>query len=444
VNSMTWLEKKRLQELIARRRRFRQGLTTIPLELQGASFAEGVEVVDQVLGDPTKQYSGYARERKTRVSTTKTAESSRAAGRDTGVGLHQRRGRWTLTYQFLVGIARLLIVIQAKVVITILEKLRIPYQPQWLYRLAGPQAVEQPRTPPLTSGSARTVAPSESWLPLGDDNLQRPAANFDVEAFARGRARQSGVSEDLGTQVLEETVTDYLYNWWKIGGKWGDVDTSGDYVPPPDDDATSVISQSTNAEDDWSDLSEGQRTPTQLQSYSRSRASTLSNDAPIDTTRLLSLLDPKTKEDREEAMVLHRHWQSPGIMTRSQFRRSIEQEDARILTTSRLPLGFKDGTHVSPEEEERVLEDYILNKRGATTNAQGTSNAGTWDTGAEGMGSEGPQCVVCQLSPRTVLVWPCGCLSLCDECRVGLASKNYTTCVCCRTSVVAYSRLYVP
>jgi hypothetical protein len=160
----------------------------------------------------------------------------------------------------------------------------------------------------------------------------------------------------------------------------------------------------------------------------------------FDYNRLSELLDPKTKDDREEARLLARRLQSSNTMTRSQYRKALERDEAQVLTTSRYKVG--DGIKMSPEEEEELLEDFILTKRSA--NPVVSSTAGSWDTGAEGMGSEGPQCVVCQLSPRTVLVWPCGCLSLCDDCRVGLASKNYTACVCCRTSVVAYSRLYVP
>lgn len=161
----------------------------------------------------------------------------------------------------------------------------------------------------------------------------------------------------------------------------------------------------------------------------------------MDLARLSHLLDPKTSEDREEARLLARHLESSKILTRSQYRQMRERDEAKILTTSRYKMS---GTvKMSPEEEEQLLEDFILNKRSAMP-LPGQSNAGSWDTGAEGMGAEGPQCVVCQLSPRTVLVWPCGCLSLCDDCRVGLASKNYTACVCCRTNVVAYSRLYVP
>ncbi|MBE7180215.1 MAG: hypothetical protein INR71_03235, partial [Terriglobus roseus] len=53
-------------------------------------------------------------------------------------------------------------------------------------------------------------------------------------------------------------------------------------------------------------------------------------------------------------------------------------------------------------------------------------------------------CVVCQHHPRTILSWPCGCLSMCDECRIGLATRNYGSCICCRSNVSAFSRIWVP
>jgi len=51
---------------------------------------------------------------------------------------------------------------------------------------------------------------------------------------------------------------------------------------------------------------------------------------------------------------------------------------------------------------------------------------------------------VCQSAPRTIIVWPCRCLSLCDDCRVSLAMNNFDKCVCCRREVTSFSRIYVP
>jgi hypothetical protein len=449
VNSMTWLEKKRLQEILARRRQFRQSLTTIPPELRGETMAEGIEVVDKVNADGSSQLSvtGYARERKTREINAHS-DASRALGRDSGVGLQQRRGRWTMTYQFLKGISRLLMAIQARVVMSIMKKLRITYSPRWLNRLAGPHADEKTRVAAPGPVRARFFSQSEPWLEIDEQTRIRPDVTFDVEEFVRERYRKSGSFEDQDSKETEESITDYLYKWWKDGGRWGDVDTSGEYDPnydpSHDDDTTSMASFATTTDDDgWSDTDDGQRTPTQSMPYARGRESTPIPDNILDLSQLSVLLNPRTKEDREEAQLLSRHLQNNGILTRSQYRKAVERDEAKILTTSRYRMdGFPASVNMTPEEEETLLEDFILNRRHATAAPQ--TGANSWDNGAEGMGSEGPQCVVCQVSPRTVLVWPCGCLSLCDECRVGLASKNYTTCVCCRTNVAAYSRLYVP
>ncbi|KAF2871783.1 ubiquitin-protein ligase-like protein [Massariosphaeria phaeospora] len=448
VNSMTWLEKKRLQDILERRRRFRQSVATIPPELRGDSLAEGVEVVDRVDTSDSNAFtsSGYSRERKTREATT-TSDASRAVGRDNGVGIGQRRGRWQLTYHFLRGISRLLMAIQARILISLLRKLRITYRPGWLSRLAGPVSSEKPRAVTSNPAIIRSQTRSEPWLVVDEQTRVRPDRSFDVEAFTRDRLQGNGAYEEQEAES-EEHLNDYLYGWWKRGGRWGDVDTSGDYVPTTqDDDTTSVMSfATTNEGEEWSDVDEdddGQRTPTR-DSFLRNRQSTPQVEDTLDLSQLSRLLDPKTQQEREEARILSRHLQKSGTLTRSQYRLAAEREEARILTSSRYRMdGFSTAVHMTPEEEERLLEDFILTRRTATS-PHNASTAGTWNSGAEGMGSEGPQCVVCQLSPRTVLVWPCGCLSLCDDCRVGLASKNYTTCVCCRTSVVAYSRLYVP
>ncbi|KAF2631266.1 ubiquitin-protein ligase-like protein [Macroventuria anomochaeta] len=444
VHSMTFLEKKRLKEVLDRRRQFRQTLTNIPKELKGESLAPGVEVEDKTNADALTEAStsGYARERKTR-SMNAAPGAGGAGSQGDPAGLQQRRGRFYLTWQFFKGIARLIMLIHARLTIAMLQRLRVGYRPVWLRRLAGPRPTKEPRFPPLVYNKRqRRAASVDSWLTLDDRSRVRLDNEFDAEAFAKDRLRQTGFLDAPTSEESNERVDDYMYSWWRNGGRFGDVDSSSDYVPPQDDDITSVLSYATTDNDDWSDFEDdGQRTPTR-DTYQRSREATPAAENAIDLSRLSTLLDPKTKEDREEAKLLSRHLQSSQIMTRSQYRKALDQDQAKVLTTSRYRL--EASADMTPEEEEQLLEDLILNKRQATAPQGSSSAAGSWDTGAEGMGSEGPQCVVCQLTPRTVLVWPCGCLSLCDECRVGLASKNYTACVCCRTKVVAYSRLYVP
>jgi hypothetical protein len=436
VASMTWLEKKRLQEIIARRNILQQSMDAIPAELRGDSVADGVMVVDRMTGDALSQngVSGYGRERKARGGTA-TSDASRPVVRDNGVGLQQRRGRWTLTYQFLRGISMLLITIQAKITLSIFEHLRIPLRPRWLVSLGGPRVNEKIR--------ANGSQPLLSRVRMQGDRGEFTAALMgqpDIEELLRKRIRDAGLLGEEGSPESEETFSEFLYKWWKAGGWWGDDDSSGDYVPfHDDDDTTSVTSMAPSEEDAWSDIDDGQRTPTQSSPYAYSRESTPAAETLMDISRLSHLLDPKTQEEKEEARLLAHRLKNEKVLTRSQYRKIVERDQARILTSSR----YSGNTMLTPEEEEAMLEQFILEQRSkipVTRRSTGT----TWDSGADGMGSEGPQCVVCQMSPRMVLVWPCGCLSLCDDCRVGLASKNYTTCVCCRTNVVAYSRLYVP
>lgn len=192
--------------------------------------------------------------------------------------------------------------------------------------------------------------------------------------------------------------------------------------------------------DDRSDLDEsGRRTPTQLDPRgNRSREDTPSSEEGMDMSLLSRLLNPQSASERDEARLLSHSLQSNRPMTRSQYRRDTDRTRAQLLAGLR-GQGARASTE---EEEERDLEQFILGQR-SKAKAK-AAKAGTWETGAEGMGAGGPQCVVCQSTPRTILVWPCGCLSMCDDCRVGLAARNYTKCICCRTDIAAYSRLYVP
>ncbi|KAJ2840421.1 hypothetical protein FBU31_000428 [Coemansia sp. 'formosensis'] len=60
----------------------------------------------------------------------------------------------------------------------------------------------------------------------------------------------------------------------------------------------------------------------------------------------------------------------------------------------------------------------------------------------EPVNEDGVFCVVCWKSPRCVMLRPCRCLCLCNECRSALALRNFDHCPCCRRSVIGYSRVY--
>ncbi len=53
-------------------------------------------------------------------------------------------------------------------------------------------------------------------------------------------------------------------------------------------------------------------------------------------------------------------------------------------------------------------------------------------------------CVICQCEIRCIVLRPCGCLCLCDDCRIALAARKFKECPCCRRIVSGFSRIYEP
>lgn len=429
VAQMTWLERKRIDEFVVRMDKRKKSI--VPPELLGEEIATGVDFVDNDNAAFSK--SPYARERKSRPKGTE-AERANASEIDSGLGIKQKRNRMQLTCDFVIGIFWLSVSLQAHLLLDTMRRLGVQRRPRWLLKAAGIND-DQAKSVTLSPGGAADNL--QFWMvgPGGDLGLPRDR-NVDVEAEMRRKHQRTG------TYSTEEALGDNVYSWWRSGGWFGDIDSSGDYrTADDDDDTTSMISMSSNASvaDDWSDMEEesGRRTPTQRDPYAdRSREVTPSTDGGLDVGLLSKLLNPQSTAEREEARLLSYSLQADRPMTRAQFRRTTDRQHAQLIRGS-------NAADVSLEDEERDLEQFILMQRskGQTTAAQAT---GSWENGGEGMGEGGPQCVVCQTTPRTILVWPCGCLSMCDDCRVGLAARNYTKCICCRTDVAAYSRLYVP
>lgn len=428
VANTTWLERKRLDELAISVER-RKG-PAVPAELLGDEIAKGVDFIDQQ--NLTIGQSPYARERRSKPRTG-DAERQNAVEIDSGLGLTQRRSRMQLTFDFVTGIFWLSVGLQANLVLGALRRLGIERRPAWLLKAAGVADNKQRTSAPLREADADQL---QDFLLLSPDGRMIRPSDDDVDVEVELRRRYQHTGEYDGEDHLSERV----YSWWRGGGWFGERDDSGDFEPRSmDDDATSVVSMSTNASaaDEWSDMDEsGRRTPTQRDPLGRvSRESTPAADAGLDMGLLSRLLNPQSTAEREEARLLSYGLRSPQPLTRGRFRRVLDHQRAELL---RGPVPAVS----SAEEEEHELERFILAQRTKLGHNHGPS--GTWESGAEGMGAGGPQCVVCQSTPRTILVWPCGCLSMCDDCRVGLAARNYTKCICCRTDIAAYSRLYVP
>ncbi|KAL2175570.1 uncharacterized protein P884DRAFT_261908 [Thermothelomyces heterothallicus CBS 202.75] len=479
LKKYTWLEEERFRELEELRMQWIGG------GIPGSRFdSVGTIGLVPVKDGQANATSGYAREKAAQQIPKSNASSRRV--RD-GVGAAERSSRWLIAFEYVLHISKLMVVVWALMTIKTMSLFGLRTPPRWLRGLS-----QRPKSGSSSKKSAsRGRTRSADVLSLADGRVSFAVTRndeVDVEAELRRRMEENYAQAEAGERKPDEAEFDSeLYNHFLRGGWWGNSDSSGDYVPPSQqsgsgadetdvDDTTSIISTTeTTSELDWESdhdgdaLSDGQRTPTQqnpapissfasaVASARASRESTPLFDTPIASQDLARLLHPRTPEDRDEARALAAHLSSDGIMTRSRYKQQLQRQRTQVLLTSGQVPSSAAPEKMTPEEEARVLEQLLLSRRagksGRSASASGSQSgeggaagqaSSTWATGAAGLGPDGPQCVVCQSAPRTIIVWPCRCLSLCDECRVSLAMNNFDKCVCCRREVISFSRIYVP
>lgn len=446
VKKYTWLEDERLDELEDGGWR---------RKMSGSHFVIAEESrVD--LANPYEWESGYAKEKKTeKLEDGSKSSTTNAHVNPSGVGAAQRTSKVYESFAFHRRIFLLMIAWMAVSISKILDRIGITSRPPWLRKLVGPSAK---RDSEKTARRYRDTM--EFWYLTDDGGLQVPTSS-DVDIEPEMRRRLQLESEGAWNDEQEQRLDQRLYSWWLSNGWWGTKDESGAYRPPSkaeeddDDDTTSVLSVSTYADSthdasEWEDESDadGQRTPTRASPFPED---TPLNDTPLDSATLARLLDPKDRETRNEARILAAHLISGigGIVTRSQFDADLNRERAKVLLSSRYrplhPPSTK--TKLSSAEEADVLESMILSRRSTANNTASQPappGSSSWDAGASGLGSTGPQCVICHSSPRTIIAWPCRCLCICEDCRVSLAMNNFDKCVTCRREVGSFVRLWVP
>lgn len=442
----TWLEEERYREMEELK------MNWISSGVPGSRYdMSGVVGLIPVKDGQLRATTGYARERAAqKLSRSITGE--RRQVRD-GIGAAERSGRWLLALDYLLHINKLVLTTWAMIVCSVLSKLGVRNPPRWLKNWSQlPKAGRgEEKVPQGRRSYESVVQPGHGSIGLAEI---RRSDRVDVEHELRQKYNKHEEFNDEASR--ERWIDNKLYLWWLAGGWWGKHDTSGDYAPgkedDPDFDATSVISATESLvsdsehEDgfDWEDVDsndDGQRTPTQRSPFASREGSPVA-DTTIQAADLAALLNPRSAEERDQARTLAAHLAADRIMTRSGYRRFEQVQRSQLLFPNH---AIRATAKMTPDEEAQLLEQILLERRAATA-PEPASGAGpsSWATGAAGMGPDGPQCVVCQSSPRTVIVWPCRCLSLCDDCRVSLAMNNFDKCVCCRRDVISFSKIYVP
>jgi len=449
---MTWLEEDRLAEIEASRRKQpsrRRGW----VETADPRFEPGETFNFDIPRAPVEWESGYGREKKLEKPSNGSRQIQSQSGLG-GVGAFQGATRYYHGFSFFRGIFFLLLRWFACGFSKLLDQVGVRARPQWLNKLAGTGRKGVP------ARNKEQPASLDFWILTDEGELELPEDNeFDVEKEMRKREVMNKTQWD---EADESRFEDKLYNWWKAGGSWGDQDHSPDYVPPEDelDDTTSVISTSTTNDSEWEEYeSDGRRTPTQENPFPGrfSREASPVGETLLDAASLARLLDPRDKESKHEARILAAHLAAEKdgrIMTRSRFQRQMESERARVLMPSRYYSNTLQTNGASqssrgekrkptPEEEAEILENLILSRRQDTSGSRREEQP-SWESGASGLGPDGPQCVICQSNPRSIIAWPCRCLCVCEDCRVSLAMNNFGSCVTCRQEVGGFVRLWVP
>ncbi|KAI5805152.1 hypothetical protein EDC01DRAFT_610213 [Geopyxis carbonaria] len=238
---------------------------------------------------------------------------------------------------------------------------------------------------------------------LGRWGLRSTARLFNTPSAALPPAPGALADERQLRDELDSATDDdgVSYTHFLLGDALPDTDASSDFAP-------SVVDSDSDSDAD--------STPTSTpRPHSRSRHATPAPDGAALTDlfatphALASLLDPATAEDRAAARLLARHLTAPHALTRCAYEASLPA--------------------LSGATEASALEGMLVTRRRAA---------------ADDVAGAGPVCVVCQTAPRTIIVWPCRCLSLCEDCRVGLAMNNFANCVTCRQKSEGFSRIYIP
>ncbi|KAI0898683.1 hypothetical protein F4806DRAFT_369805 [Annulohypoxylon nitens] len=430
LKSHTWLEDERLKEIESLRMHWAgSGL--------GVSRYDSVGTIGMIpiKDGQLRASSGYARERAAqKIPKTRMGEKR---ARD-GVGATERSSRWLLALEFMMKINKLMLRWVLLLFLKMLARIGVRIPPPlllWLSR--APKQDKKDEKQPTSDRRSSLLGRNGKASRFYNDETA------DVEAEVRRRLRRRPETANLSDSEIDSR----LYNSWKSGELWGSVDTSGNWEPDEGDDewdTTSMIHSiigDDDGHDQWVDESDyedgdGQRTPTQAsRRFTDSREST-PFDQPFAMDDLARLLHPTSPEERREAHALAAHLTSDRIVTRSQYARMQQNQRGRLLID---PRGRSSTNRLTDEEEAELLEDLIITRRNEAARQREANGP---DDEEDDRG--GPQCVVCHSAPRKIIVWPCRCLSLCDECRVTLAMNNFDKCVCCRREVVSFSRIYVP
>lgn len=201
-----------------------------------------------------------------------------------------------------------------------------------------------------------------------------------------------------------------------------DVDDEDDADFCPSDDETS--SDASDSSDDEAGDAEPLSSP--AAEYTREQT-------PRPGEELISLLQQEEQADLSPVLIAHLQ---AGMRTTSPLTR-------RRYNAMLQPFAVPMFSH----HPDSALTTAIAARRSRRSSpSNGHSSADAWD---ESNFRSPSMCVVCCAEQRSVVLWPCRCLALCNDCRAELASRSSMAggsnlCPCCRVEVQGFSRIHIP
>ncbi|KAK9455884.1 hypothetical protein V1511DRAFT_498952 [Dipodascopsis uninucleata] len=260
-----------------------------------------------------------------------------------------------------------------------------------------------------------------------------------VLVYADDRGNIEPESNDLNQLSASSFLTDEDYYALFLGDSiMPEDDPSADFVPSDEDEDGTTIEADEQADDDDDSNINGAILVSGSSVLSNNTSSFVSELYPelgMSDISLSSLLLPRTSEERHLARLMTVHLSSSEIVTRGKLK---YYEDQLYGPDSYAYDSDSDGYY---DDESAILVSVINDRR--QSSAKDPSVINDTDDGV-GANYHSLLCVVCHSSQRNIVLWPCRCLAVCEECRVSLALRNFKGCVCCRRDVVSFSRLYVP
>ncbi|KAK7208407.1 hypothetical protein BZA70DRAFT_49971 [Myxozyma melibiosi] len=269
-------------------------------------------------------------------------------------------------------------------------------------------------------------------------NIRRKLFGYEIPETEEN----TNVNADRGfvnALIFGSFTEDEWYSALVNGAEFPEDDESGEFSPESNND---VEEEDDDYEDDDGDAEEDNEGKVVVASYaSRSADLELFPELEGSDMSLATLLNPRDDDERHLADIMRAHLSANQIMTRNQmlnYQQYQQQQQQQIDDEG----WYSDDSDSDIFEAENLAA--LINEIRSSKKQTSRAHSGFDDDDADDIRYQPSLCVVCQASQRSIVLWPCKCVAICEDCRASLAVRNFKGCVCCRRDVVSYSKLYVP